>query len=146
MYSDRDISNKDAQGRLLGEVVERIEVSEGEACLRLTFKDGCIAIFATEGDCCSDSWWADICDVSALVGGRLIAVEQIPLPAPADSRTRQEVDEAYGVMFKTDRGTATAIYRNSSNGYYGGWCEVFFENDRFSTLKWRPVIEDGQLG
>lgn len=37
-----------------------------------------------------------------------------------DGRTRQKYDEAYGYKIFTDKGQADIIFRNSSNGYYGG--------------------------
>jgi hypothetical protein len=79
----------------------------------------------TEGDYCSESWFADLVGVHNVIGREVISVETIPLPEwvnVEDGRTRQEYDEAYGLRISTDGGTCDVIYRNSSNGYYGGWC------------------------
>ena len=38
-----------------------------------------------------------------------------------DGRSRQKIDEAYGYKITTDKGHADIIFRNSSNGHYGGW-------------------------
>lgn len=35
----------------------------------------------------------------------------------------------YGIEIKTDKGTTRIIYRNESNGYYGGWCDCQGEVD-----------------
>jgi hypothetical protein len=74
----------------------------------------------TDGDCCSQSWWADAVGVKQLVGATVTGAEEIDLPEPADDRSRQEVDSAYGLRITTDRGVCDLIFRNSSNGYYGG--------------------------
>jgi hypothetical protein len=88
--------------------------------------DGAIYLFQTDEDCCSESWWADICSPQQLLEGDTITmIEEIPLPDPEDERSKQEVDFAYGYALKTNRGTCTFIYRNSSNGYYGGSCNIY---------------------
>lgn len=76
--------------------------------------------FATEGDCCSETWFADLIGVENVLEQPVIRVEQLELPTPDDDRTRQEVDEAYGFAIITANGRCDVIYRNSSNGYYGG--------------------------
>ena len=37
-----------------------------------------------------------------------------------DGRCRQEYDAAYGWKIATNKGYADIVFRNSSNGYYGG--------------------------
>lgn len=79
---------------------------------------------ATAGDCCSESWWADIYSPKQVIGGKITEVRTIPLEVPDDDRGRQEVDAAYGIGIRTTRGEGKFVYRNSSNGYYGGWCNL----------------------
>jgi hypothetical protein len=132
---ERDEMSYSKYERLIGEVIKDIEVSCDQGALRLTLGGG-IAILNTTGDCCSESWWADIDNVCH---GKILSVEDIDLPAPTDNRTRQEVDEAYGVVFKTTDGTMTCVYRNSSNGYYGGSCGLSFENEPVLDQYARPL-------
>lgn len=52
----------------------------------------------------------------------MVKVEEVDMDGynVDDGRTRQECDEAYGYKIFTDKGQADIIFRNSSNGYYGG--------------------------
>jgi hypothetical protein len=44
--------------------------------------------------------------------------------APEDGKTRQDFDSLYGYGVVTDKGEGDIEFRNSSNGYYGGWLEL----------------------
>lgn len=108
---------------LIGKTIRNIYVGQGESILAVQTDQGIVA-YDTEGDCCSETWFADIIGVSALIGGVVMEVEEaVPetYKPEEDGRTRQEEDEAYGWKITTDKGYADIIYRNSSNGYYGGW-------------------------
>jgi len=80
-------------------------------------------VYTGYGDCCSETWFADITGVDCLIGFTVISVESVELNDVFDERTRQEHDEVYGYKIKTNKGYVDIIYRNSSNGYYGGDCE-----------------------
>jgi hypothetical protein len=41
-----------------------------------------------------------------------------------DGLCRQEYDQVYGYCLVTDGGVCEIVYRNSSNGYYGGFLRV----------------------
>ena len=107
---------------LIGQTIKSIEVNDDESILAFRLSDGEVIAYITEGDCCSETWFADIVGVSALIGGTVKSVDTVDLDTynVNDGRTRQEKDEAYGVKLTTDRGYASIVYRNSSNGYYGG--------------------------
>jgi hypothetical protein len=57
-------------------------------------------------------------------GGEVTGVREVPLDIPNDGRTRQEEDAAYGYEITTTKGVVSLAFRNSSNGYYGGWAEA----------------------
>ena len=78
------------------------------------------------GDCCSETWFADITGVGALIGGTVQTADEVSMDGynVEDGRTRQECDEAYGYKLTTDKGYADIVFRNSSNGYYGGSIEL----------------------
>lgn len=91
----------------------------------LQFKtDGGDVIYEGYGDCCSETWFADITGFDALIGGTVISVETVEMPDPEDGRSRQDYDKVYGYKIITDKGHADIVYRNSSNGYYGGSCDL----------------------
>ncbi len=108
---------------LIGHLIRALYVSPGEEQLAFV-TDKATITYGTDADCCSETWFADVLGVNALLGATVTAVEDLQLPAgydaQTDGRTRQEEDDVYGHTIVTDRGRCTVIYRNSSNGYYGG--------------------------
>lgn len=111
---------------LKGRVVKRVLVGPAEHVLVFETDQGPIS-YETYGDCCSETWFADIVGVKELIGATVKDVEDIPLHENClfeeysqDGRSRQESDAFYGVRLITTRGDTNIIYRNSSNGYYGG--------------------------
>lgn len=55
-------------------------------------------------------------------GHTITGVVELALPQDGQERSRQEEDRVYGYALTTERGTITLAFRNSSNGYYGGYC------------------------
>jgi hypothetical protein len=104
---------------LIGKKVNALLVNSDQSILVFD-TDGGDVVYRTDGDCCSETWFADITGVQALVGGTVADAEEVEMAAVEDGRTRQEYDQFYGVKIKTDKGYADIVYRNSSNGYYGG--------------------------
>jgi len=124
--------------RLIGKVIVKLEISENNLLLRFTDSEGVEYIYATEGDCCSETWWADIIfsRYNMLKDGYPVTkVESIEVPdfvnalASKDGRCRQEYDQVYGETITLQHyRTIDIIYRNSSNGYYGGSYEFLSED------------------
>lgn len=107
---------------LIGLVVRALYVAAGEGTLYFVTDNGVIA-YEAEGDCGSESWFADVTGVSAILGKRVQSVARGELPDGYDAssdRTRQLHDECYGYTITTAAGRASIVFRNSSNGYYGG--------------------------
>lgn len=92
----------------------------------LTFEtDQGLISFDTDGDCCSETWFADFFNIQEILNSEIFSIESIDLQVgdynvETDERTRQECDEVYGYRIKTKKGTGVFSLRNSSNGYYGG--------------------------
>lgn len=112
---------------LAGAVVVGLLVGDSpwgtESTVYLDLGDRGIFVLDTEGDCCSETWFADITGVGSLLGGIVTGMEAIDMPEDEnaqDDRGRQEYDRFYGIRITTDKGTTDLIFRNSSNGYYGG--------------------------
>lgn len=124
---------------VIGRTLTGIAVSQdGETTLRLTFADGEHYI-TTDGDCCSESWWADVIGAASNYGGIVQEVRAIDLPYPADDRTRQKEDCAYGYDIVTTKGVVNLVFRNSSNGYYGGEA---FDTETPPQTAWTPIAEN----
>jgi hypothetical protein len=111
---------------LVGQTIESVLVSDDESILAFSVAEQLDLIyFEVEGDCCSESWFADIFCMRNLYS-RVIKVEDIYLDdkyKTDDNRCRQDEDEVYGYRITTMKGVAIISFRNSSNGYYGGWCK-----------------------
>jgi hypothetical protein len=126
--SIRSVCTDDIQ-MLVGQKVLSIEVDSGDQhCLRLTTDKG-ITIFETEGDCCSETWFADIIGVDQLIDRTILSALLVDMDVPdrIDSRSRQESDQFYCLKLTTEWGVADIIFRNSSNGYYGGNLNIIDE-------------------
>lgn len=108
-------------------VITNLFVAPGEHALYFVARDGRIFAWLVDGDCCSCSWFADVIGVSSLLNRRIIeaVIDEMPEGYNIDDgRCRQEVDSCYGYKLKTDGGYVDIVYRNSSNGYYGGWMNM----------------------
>lgn len=110
---------------LEGKIVAKVFVSANQDTLYAETDSGTYA-FETYGDCCSETWFADITGLHNLLGNRITATREIEMPNDGDiddGRSRQEYDRIYGFRVETKEGYTDIIFRNSSNGYYGGWIE-----------------------
>lgn len=108
---------------LIGLHIYRIWVEDGERSLHLDTNHGLVSI-VTDGDCCSQTWFADILGVDAAIGERVEGVSEPAVPHVNDGRCRQEVDRFYCIELRTKKGRCQIVYRCSSNGYYGGSSSV----------------------
>lgn len=96
-----------------------------------------------ESDCCSETWFADIIGVKNLLDEVVSGVEELGVSAAKDDRSRQDFDKCYGVRLKTRKGDCDIIYRNSSNGYYGGEA-VDMTHGKGLTIDWELITDDWQ--
>lgn len=104
----------------MGQRIDGIYVSDGENELLLQ-TDGPNVCLGTYGDCCSETWFADITGVTSLLDGNVKSIEALnDLPVGSEDRSRQDYDLVYGFRIHTHKGSGDIIFRNSSNGYYGG--------------------------
>lgn len=141
---------------LLGSIVNKMSVNEDQSVLKFETDQG-DKLFVAYGDCCSETWFADILIQNNFTGFRVIEVVDLELPnfvqklIESDGRSRQEYDTVYGyrVKLKDDRSWQWSeieiIFRNSSNGYYGG--SVDFKESLPSWVEsnnWIEITKDWQ--
>ncbi len=124
---------------LIGKTVVSLEVNECENVLVFNCTDDKVVYYAY-GDCCSETWFADIVGVQCLLGATVLDSQDISLPYVEDGRCRQEYDQFYGVKLMTDKGYVDIVYRNSSNGYYGGSIELCENDLAYETF--REITDD----
>lgn len=82
--------------------------------------------YIAEGDCCSISWWYRFKGLAALIGHTVRAIAEGSLEGVdvEDGLCQQQYDGAYEYLLLTEAGACGVCFRNSSNGYYGGFLTV----------------------
>lgn len=84
------------------------------------FAGGSKVKLGVEGDCCSTSWIEHLELPNSVVGLRIVAVEA--LPTESDDSGQYDLLQIYQTIFRLSNGDSIKLeYRNSSNGYYGGY-------------------------
>ena len=124
---------------LENKTIKSVFLSLDETCLVFEIKGSSVkqseyVCWQTDGDCCSESWFADIVGVVELLNAKVKSVSEISIENCGynveDGRGRQDYDRAYGYKIITNKGYADIVFRNSSNGYYGGtMAEITLKSD-----------------
>jgi len=128
---------------LVGRTIQSFQLNDERTELMFNMADGGKVLLETEADCCSETWIEGIDNEDALVGGTIRLVEDIDMPGLGDVPSPNhpeavDVVAYYGMKIETNRGTCVLDYRNSSNGYYGGWLNAR-EIDRLVTEPRPPL-------
>lgn len=125
---------------LVGRKVERFELSEDKTVMTFHLDGGARLVGELDADCCSESW---VEHVDAPIDG--LTVEKVTETSAEDLGygTRQEYDQVWflrvaGAERYTSRG-CTVEFRNSSNGYYGGWVNWRLEEVQAAPTNSEPV-------
>ena len=145
-YSDMD--------ELIGRTVTALYVDPGQddedneyIWLAVETDDGTYQYYV-EGDCCSSSWFNDILGVQNLLGQTVTAVERVDMPEPpADLVNPQGYSydclQDYGIKLTTLLGYCDVIFRNESNGYYGGDLRFYSRDpDEVDLGGWVMILAD----
>ncbi len=114
---ERFSSWKDHNNTINEEVIRAFHIN-GDDELYITTDRG-VHLFTVEGDCCSHSYFYEINSVYQLIGFKVKDMETVSNELP-------DIDEytaVYGYKIHTEGGYGLIVFRNSSNGYYGGSME-----------------------
>ena len=130
---------------LVGKKIQKVFMNED--CLKFETDRGNV-IFTVEGDCCSHSYFHDFIGVKKLLeNGHVVSAKEIELADAEDNTADTDGDylQFYGFEIVTVHptfGDQTSVFsfRNSSNGFYGGWMR-YEEQDR----NVQPEITDDVL-
>lgn len=110
--------------KLIGEIIQAVIVfSDYHDHIQFVTHAGPIA-YGAFGDCCSSSFFSDIFGVDKILNKKITEVKNIDLePGEAPSRGASEDDNEaiYGIRIFAGDDACTIIFRNHSNGYYGGY-------------------------
>ena len=104
---------------LIGKTITRVWLAEDSQALKFDVAEGDSVKVLVDADCCSETWIESLDTPELLIGGKVIAVEDLEMPDLGDIEGR-EVIAYYGCKIVTDKGSCVIDYRNDSNGYYGG--------------------------
>lgn len=110
----------------IGKTVFDILISDDHTYMYWLVDNQWYEIYA-EGDCCSSSWFEAFEDPDVIIGTKLLAFEdsQTPqashVPDPEDDQEDNYIQYNF-LKFTTIKGYCTIEFRNSSNGYYSGYC------------------------
>lgn len=127
---------------LLGRRIEAIKLSPCDSYLSFETDTGPVQ-YVVEGDCCSSSYFNDLVGVQAVLGSTVTRVEDIPMPDVGDGAGNfDEKVQLYGIKVTTTSGVLDVVFRNESNGYYGGWCQAAALRD---TTNWQQLTQDWPL-
>ncbi len=109
---------------LEGKTISRVLMNDDDTVIVFETTTGEKIIYEAQGDCCSESWFSSIIGLKNLLGQQVIEVTERPEIGDLESE-RQENDILYGYFIRMKNGVTEIEFRNASNGYYGGWCELW---------------------
>lgn len=127
----------DKKNILVGKLIIKMKLSEDKNAILFVTEDGNNIVANTYGECCSSTWIEHINLPSYKFPFRVLEVINIELPEQAYN-TIDDYLQFYGCKIITDKGDIVIDYRNSSNGYYGGflsWETVSNDNRKFKVIK-----------
>lgn len=87
--------------------------------ITFNFEDGSES-YCVEGDCCSTSWIEHLTIPDNVQGSKVISVEELTIGEQQEINNYEYL-QVYETRIRTNRGDIVLEYRNSSNGYYGGY-------------------------
>lgn len=112
---------------LFGDSISYIYINDDKTIMVFLDLFGKLYAYHTYSDCCSDTWFDEIINPENLIREQVIGIEIMEtkdIPVIRENHERHhECIENYGYKLKTCKGYTEIIYRNDSNGYYGGGCE-----------------------
>lgn len=128
---------------LVGKTVIKAYINKGRTEILLVCENDESFLLQTQGDCCSESWIEHSSGFNELPF-TIMKVEEKELGEVLP--TRQEYDQLYSLNLEVKRSTGIWYhkdcgieFRNSSNGYYGGYLEVYpnpkVDMETFTELK-----------
>lgn len=115
----KDKEWNEANKKLEGQRIKQINIDESAGCLYIT-TDKAIHKFHVESDCCSYSYFYEINNINQMLTWISKDIEEIDMPEVPE-QDEYTCTLAYGYKINTEGGYGLIVFRNDSNGYYGGW-------------------------
>lgn len=118
----------DGTEKLVGKVLSSVTLSPDKETVTFRCTDGEDYAFGVQGDCCSVSWIEHLempdnvlnATVTQILRAEMDGTDKL-MNCREDGTREHESLAVYNTTFRTDRGDIVLEFRNSSNGYYGGY-------------------------
>lgn len=123
----------DFDKQLVGRTLKGVDADEGGTNVVFYTIDGKAIHYRVEGDCCSSSWIEHLEVYGDMNGAVVLSVDESFGGDPLDANGCDEHGDSheclkvYETRVRTNKGDIALEYRNSSNGYYGGY--IVFEGE-----------------
>lgn len=123
------MSNTEAFAACEQRLVARVQHHD-DTRVTLHFADGSSLLLEVDGDCCSQSFFVQPELFDALVGQRIVSIEEREggEPKTLELFNGRSAEETlwYFLHIKTDKERHVFDWRNESNGYYSGFLNARF--------------------
>ena len=123
---------------LMDKHVLAVHINSQHDLLRFSLNDGSTYCVEAAGDCCSSSWFESINDADDLHDAQVVYIASKHISAETLGLDGDE-EKVYGYTIATNKGLVDIIFRNSSNGYYGGFLVLSTDSGDTCTI---PVRGD----
>jgi hypothetical protein len=136
---------------LIGKTITKVWLAKDRLAIKFDLEDEEPVVAYCDADCCSYTWIESI-DLPGVLLGTVRDTEDLPYGEREEpGEDSYEYIQHYGFAITTEKGKCVIDYRNSSNGYYGGWLHwpghwrgtpyggVFGQNK--SELEWEEIHE-----
>lgn len=111
---------------LIGKTIRAIELNADSTTVVFETDEGPVC-FDTSGDCCSHSWFEHFTNVRESIGKKVVNVIKRETRDAEDNEKKEDQDcvRIYGYSIEhTGIVPLDVEFRNESNGYYGGSCDL----------------------
>ena len=120
---------------LISKVVNKVFISQYDEILVFETDSG-IFQYRTSAECCSSTWFDSLTGFDSLIGAKILSVTKIEMEEISSER-----DKHYGIKILTEKGHVDIVFRNSSNGFYGGSI-VFVDDNLYNYSDYKQITDD----
>ena len=126
---------------LIDKTITNIYITEDRYMLAFKTTEDLYYLYGVDADCCSDTWYAELNGYAALAGATVLEVD-IASSYSSDSDPIHDCLQSYGIKIRTNKGYVDIVYRNASNGYYGGNYTSEGTVAKLPKKKWEEINKD----
>lgn len=106
---------------LIGRKILSVGIDEEHDILRFKTDAGPV-FYMTENECCNWVYFNDILGIKEILGKVVNSITHHDCKDISHDSSAIDCLDEYMITLNSDTGRCDITYRNSSNGYYGGYC------------------------